>query len=429
MYETDPRSIKLRRALLVGVVEKKGDEADARSLLDELEELANTLGLPVAEKMLVKVIAYQPRYLVGSGKMTEIVEHAKSLGCDVVVIDNELHPTQQRNWETDGKIAVIDRQEIILDIFARRARTREAQIQVNLARMEYTLPRLTRMWGHLDRQGGGGGGGLAAKGEGERQIELDRRIITQRIDQLRLELKDILRHRATLRKQRKAVPVPNAAIVGYTNAGKSSLLRALTGADVYVADKLFATLDTTTRRVELPNGHPLLLTDTVGFVRNLPHRLVESFKATLEEAVLADFLVHLVDASHPKAMEFHQTTMDVLKELGAENNRILTVFNKIDRISDPGELAGLRLAHPEAVFISATTGAGLDTLRSRMADLLANRMHQVDLSVPHARADILALLHAHGRVLETEYLDEAIHVRASVPVRLEHLFKEFLVPS
>jgi GTP-binding protein HflX len=425
MYDTNPRSLALRRALLVGAYEKSADAEEARGLLDELGDLAETLGLPVADKVLIKVAAFQPRYLVGEGKMREVVAQARALGCDVVVVDNELHPSQQRNWEKDGGIAVIDRQEVILDIFARRARTREAQIQVQLARLEYTLPRLARMWGHLDRQGGGGGGGLAAKGEGERQIELDRRILSHRIDQLRRELKDIRRHRATLRKQRQAVPVPNAALVGYTNAGKSSLLRALTGADVYVADQLFATLDTTTRRVDLPNGHPLLLTDTVGFVRKLPHRLVESFKATLEEAVLADFLVHVIDASHAKAEEFRATTQEVLRELGADPSRMLEVFNKIDAVADPDRREALRRAHPEAVFVSTLTGEGLDTLRSRMADLLAGRMTQVDLALPLDRADLLAQVHAHGRVLEAEYGDAAVQIRASLPRRVLHRFAAY----
>jgi GTP-binding protein HflX len=238
-------------------------------------------------------------------------------------------------------------------------------------------------------------------------------------------LKDIRRHRATLRKQRQAVPVPNAALVGYTNAGKSSLLRALTGADVYVADQLFATLDTTTRRVDLPNGHPLLLTDTVGFVRKLPHRLVESFKATLEEAVLADFLVHVIDASHAKAEEFRATTQEVLRELGADPSRMLEVFNKIDAVADPDRREALRRAHPEAVFVSTLTGEGLDTLRSRMADLLAGRMTQVDLALPLDRADLLAQVHAHGRVLEAEYGDAAVQIRASLPRRVLHRFAAY----
>ena len=259
----------------------------------------------------------------------------------MIVFDNELSPGQQRKWEELSGMAVIDREEVILDIFGARARTREARLQVELARMEYSLPRLARAWSHLSRQQGLGG-----KGEGESQLETDRRLVRRRIDQVKGELEEVRSQRATQRKQRERVPLPHAAIVGYTNAGKSSLLKKLTGADVFIEDKLFATLDPTTRRIELPGGQPLLLTDTVGFVRKLPHRLVESFKATLEEATLADFLVHLLDATQPEIFAFHRTTMEVLAELGRAGQE------NPDGIQQGGPAAGIAARSTRCAGIS-----------------------------------------------------------------------------
>ena len=323
------------RALLVGAYVDPAGRDEAASLLDELAELVTTLGVPIGDRMLVSHREMHPRFLVGSGKAEEISQRAKDQELDLIVFDNELSPSQQRNWEALTEFPVIDRQEVILDIFARRARTREARLQIELARAEYSLPRLTRAWGHLARQGGGIGG----RGEGESQLEQDKRRLRNQIDRLRRELQQVRAARATQRKDRQRTPVPNAAIVGYTNAGKSSLLRKLTGAEVLIEDKLFATLDTTTRRIDLPNKQPLLLTDTVGFVRRLPHRLVEAFNATLEESVLADFLIHVLDASQPAVLEFYRTTVRVLEELGSHDKQTLIVFNKIDKVEDPAVLA------------------------------------------------------------------------------------------
>src|SRR4029077_4769872 len=310
---------RVEKALLVGVFKDTVQKQDAESLLDELNSLVNTLGIPVAESLLVRVAEPSPRYFVGSGKAEEIFSRSKHIGADVIIFDNELSPAQQRNLESLVGISVIDRQEVILDIFAQRAQTKEARLQVDLARLEYSLPRLTRAWGHLSRQAGG----LGAKGEGETQLETDRRLVRKQIDRLKVELERVRSRRATQRKQRQRLPLPHAAIVGYTNAGKSSLLHRLTGAEVLVEDKLFSTLDPKTRRIDLEGGQKLLLTDTVAFVRNLPHRLVESFKATLEEATLADFLIQVLDASHPRVYEFHATTMRVLDELGADTRRVV----------------------------------------------------------------------------------------------------------
>ena len=365
MFEIKEKPKQVEKALLIGVYKDAEQKEESASLLAELESLVETLEIPVIERLLVRVQARNPRYLVGSGKAEEICERAKQLSIDVIIFDNGLSPAQQRNWEALTGVAVIDREEVILDIFARRAQTKEARLQVDLARMEYSLPRLTRAWGHLSRQGGGLGG----KGEGETQLETDRRLVRAQIDRLKSDLELVRLRRATQRKQRERLPLPSAAIVGYTNVGKSALLNKLTGSRALVADKLFATLDTTTRRVVLPSGQSLLLTDTVGFVRNLPHRLIEAFKATLEEAVLSDFLIHVLDASHPRVFDFYQTTMRVLVELGADAKRMITVLNKVDLVKDEATLHTLRLHFPEGVFVSVRYGDGLKELLYRMADL------------------------------------------------------------
>ncbi|MHA3770523.1 GTPase HflX [Verrucomicrobiota bacterium sgz303538] len=423
MIEINPRAKMVERALLIGAYMDQSQKTEAQSLLEELEELTETLGVPICERMLLHHREAHARYLIGSGKAEEIAAKVKEQKLDAVVFDNELTPSQQRNWEQLTGVTVLDRQEVILDIFAQRAQTREARLQIDLARLEYSLPRLTRAWGHLVRQGGG----IGAKGEGESQLEQDKRRIRVQIDRLKRELEQVRSARATQRKDRKRAPVPNAAIVGYTNAGKSSLLRRLTGAEVLVEDKLFATLDTTTRKIALPNKQPLLLTDTVGFVRKLPHRLVEAFNATLEEATLSDFLIHLLDASAPEVMEFYNTTMRVLKELGAEERPMLVVFNKIDKIEDPAVLARLRTHFPDAQFISVHTGEGLEQLVERMSEYVANGATPCELRLPLTSSEQLARLHRHSRVLETEYLDDEVRVVAVLPARIAEELSEFIV--
>jgi len=411
------------RALLVGAYVDPAGRDEATSLLDELAELVTTLGVPIGDRMLVNHREMQARYLVGSGKASEISQRAEELGLDLIVFDNELSPSQQRNWEKLAGCPVIDRQEVILDIFARRAQTREARLQIELARAEYSLPRLTRAWGHLVRQGGGIGG----RGEGESQLEQDKRRLRGQIDRLRRELKHVRAARATQRKDRQRTPVPNAAIVGYTNSGKSSLLRRLTGAEVLVEDKLFATLDTTTRRIDLPNKQPLLLTDTVGFVRRLPHRLVEAFNATLEESVLADFLIHVLDASQPAVLEFYQTTVRVLEELGSHDKQTLIVFNKIDKVEDPAVLAHLRRHFPEALFISVHTGEGVEALVERIGEWVADAATTREIRLPVAAGAELARLHREAQVHEIEYFDDEVRVVATLPRRLRETLAEFLI--
>ncbi len=431
MFETGDTQ-KVERALLVRIYQKEEETAEqAQLMLDELGQLVETLGIPVIDQMLVRVSKLQARYLMGTGKADEVNQRVIDQDLDCVVFDNALAPAQQRNWEALTKQCVIDREEVILDIFAEHARTKEARLQVELAQMNYSLPRLKRAWTHLSRQGGGGGSGSggAARGEGEQQIEVDRRIVRKRIDRIKAELEEVQKQRATQRKDRSRLPVPTAAIVGYTNAGKSSLLNCLTGADALVENKLFATLDTTTRRIELDNGQTLLLTDTVGFVRNLPHHLVESFKATLEETLVSDYLIHLLDGSQPEVYEFHRTTIDVLQELGADTSQMLTVFNKIDLIEDPAVMHGLRRRFPDALFISVHTGEGIEELKTHLAAMLADRTARVELRLPQSEGQLLALIYKEGQVLDTKYDGNDILLTAVIPTRLRNRYADYEMPK
>ena len=424
MNEIDPRGRMIQRALLVGVYEKTSCRAEAESLLRELEELVDTLGAPVCDRILVHARETHAQYLLGSGKAQEIAQKVKDQGLDSIIFDNELTPSQQRNWEKLSGVTVLDRQEVILDIFAQRAQTHEARLQIDLARMEYALPRLTRAWGHLVRQGGG----IGAKGEGESQLEQDKRRIRVAIGRLKEQLAHVRQVRSTQRKDRKRAPIPNASIVGYTNAGKSSLLRKLTGADVLVEDKLFATLDTTTRKVALPNNQPLLLTDTVGFVRRLPHRLVEAFRATLEESVLSEFLIHVVDISQPEALVFYDTTMEVLAELGADCKQMLLVFNKVDRLPSPEAVEPFKHRFPDAHFVSVHTGEGIAGLLEHMAEMVAQGSRVCTLRLPSAAGERLARLHRSAQVLEVRYESETAEVLAVLSRGLQREYEDCIVP-
>lgn len=428
MFEVREKPDMVERALLVRICFNKREEEEAGKLLTELEELVKTLGIGIEETLLVRSRVNHRQFICGTGKAEELGERAKELGCDCIIFDNEVSPMQQRAWEGTADMTVLDREEVILDIFAKRARTKEARLQVDLARMQYALPRMARMWGHLDREGGSGskGGGGASRGMGEQQIEVDRRMARKRIDRIKAELKTVRKQRATQRKERQKFDTPHGAIVGYTNAGKSTLLNKLADSDIMEADMLFATLDPTTRRIELPDGQPLLLTDTVGFVRNLPHRLVESFKSTLEESLLADFLIHVVDASEPQAEAFYATTLEVLAELGAGEKPMLTVLNKIDRVDDPAMLASLRERHPEAISISALSGQGLDLLIQRFTESLADRVRRRRYRIPQSRAEFLAQIHAEAKVLSTDYEGNDIVVEALLGGALEGRLQEFL---
>ena len=428
MFEIRDKPQVVERALLIGVYFNKSDEEEAASLLVELEELTRNLGIGIVDSTLVKAVKSHAKYLTGTGKAQELIDYAKALDCDCIIFDNDLSPAQQRAWEKDSKVCVIDRQEVILDIFSMRARTKEATLQVQLARMQYSLPRLARMWAHLDRQGGGAGGGGgagAARGEGEKQIEVDRRIARKRIDRVKAELDQVLEQRKTQRKERTRVPLPQASIVGYTNAGKSSLLNKITHSDVLAEDKLFATLDTTTRKLELPDGQQLLITDTVGFIRNLPHRLVESFKATLEESVLADFLVHVLDASEPKVFSFFETTMKVLGELKIADKPMVVVLNKIDLVEDPVHLHELKTHFDDAVLISVKTGAGLDELLHRLNGMILDRVVRLRLRLPQSRMDLVSLIHREGKTLSMDYEGNDVLIECVVPKRFESAIEAY----
>jgi len=421
-------SKRCQRAFLVGIQTTEMAPGEAAELLAELEELVQNLRIDVVGMELVNLRQPTPATLTGSGKTEELIANAKELQADLIVIDESLSPAQQRNWEKQSELAVIDREEVILDIFADRASTREAVLQVALARMQYSLPRLTRAWTHLSRQRGGGGGGGAMGGEGETQLEQDRRLVNDRIVRLKRELVEVRKQRGVQRHKRQRVPVPTAAIVGYTNAGKSSLLNALTGASVLAEDKLFATLDPTTRQLLLRGNQKVLVTDTVGFIRRLPHGLVEAFKATLEEALVADFLIHVLDVTAPNLAAHHQTTLDVLKELGADEKRMITVFNKVDA-ADEGHVLRARSLVPEGIFLSAKSGQGMDGLVDQCLELIADAFGKMELLIPHSRYDLIAKLHAVGHIQHEEERDNGVFLKVRLSPGQAGVYQPFVVQA
>lgn len=363
IYDLEAEENKKTRAFLVGLplLHNPGG-------LDELSGLVWTLGMETAGQMILQRLEVQPAYGMGSGKAKEICQAAQEAQADCIIMDWELDPTKQRNWEKLAKIPVFDRQEVIIRIFASRASTKEAVLQVELARLEYSLPRLAHMYGDLARQRGGNYG---SKGSGEKQLELDRRSIRLKIQQLKAELAKVRQNRATQRKRRQKIPLPTIALCGYTNAGKSSLMNALTGSDTLVENKLFATLDPLTRRIKLA-GAEILLTDTVGFISNLPHQLIDAFKSTLEEAAVSDALLIVIDASDPNALAQAKTVKDVLKEIGADEKKTLVALNKIDALEGAGavEVQALKAEFDGAVEISAKTGLGLGLLKAKISAII-----------------------------------------------------------
>jgi GTP-binding protein HflX len=424
MTETHDTSIRPERALLVGVQTDKIPKAEAESLLSELGGLASTMGLEEAGRMLVRIRERSAALLLGTGKADEIVAAAKAEAADSILFDHQLSPTQQRNWEELSGLKAYDRNELIIRIFASRARTKEAVLQVELAQLEYSLPRLAHSYEALSRQRGGRYG---TKGSGEQKIELDRREIERRIHEIKEELKDLRRSRDVQRARREKASVPRAAIVGYTNAGKSSLLNALASADVLAQDKLFATLDPTTRRMSLGKGGSLLLTDTVGFVRNLPHHLVEAFKATLEEAAQADLLVEVVDASDPEAELHMEATDRVLREIGAGELPRVIALNKTDLVVDPAFLEGWKERRPDGLLCSVKTGAGMVELSAAVEDRLTAASGELRLRVPDSDYAMVALLHREASILEEGRDEEATILRVRLPERLESRFERFRV--
>ncbi|MGE2713552.1 GTPase HflX [Mycolicibacterium litorale] len=429
--EVEYRQLRLERVVLVGVW-TEGSAADAEASLAELAALAETAGSEVLEGVVQRRDKPDASTYIGSGKAAELREIVLSTGADTVICDGELSPAQLTALEKIVKVKVIDRTALILDIFAQHATSREGKAQVSLAQMEYMLPRL-RGWGEsMSRQAGGraggAGGGVGTRGPGETKIETDRRRIRERMSKLRREIKDMKKIRDTQRSGRRRTEVPSVAIVGYTNAGKSSLLNALTGAGVLVENALFATLEPTTRRGEFDDGRPFVLTDTVGFVRHLPTQLVEAFRSTLEEVVDADLLVHVVDGSDPNPLAQIRAVREVVNEVIAEQDAKpapeLLVVNKIDA-ADGLALAHLRGALPDAVFVSARTGEGLDRLSARMSELVESTDTTVDVTIPYDRGDLVARVHNEGRIDATEHTTDGTRIKARVPVALAAGLRDF----
>jgi GTPase len=360
---------------------------------------------------------------IGKGKAGEWGDFCQRSEIDTVIFDDELSPAQSRNLEKIFNCKILDRTSLILDIFAQRARTREGKIQIELAQLQHLLPRLTKYWGHLSRQKGG----IGMRGDGETQLETDRRRVLDRIARISRELEIVRQQRSTQRNGRQRNNWPLASIVGYTNAGKSTLLNALTGAQVLAEDKLFATLDPTTRRLKLPTNQNVLLTDTVGFIKKLPHALVEAFKATLEEVVQADLLLHVVDISHPQAGEQIAAVNAVLNEIGAGEKPTLMVFNKVDRLNGNGALNRLQEKYPDAVAISATTGDGISILIEEIGTQLRPAREFLELRVPHERAAVIARLHKVGQVIERRYHGKTAKFKARIPLHHHDEFAPFIV--
>lgn len=404
---------KAERVLLVGIQSEKAEGPESESLLRELRGLAKTLGLEVVDQIMVKLREKTANLLVGKGKADEITTIAKSEDVDSIIFDYPLSPVQQRNWETLSGKKAYDRAELILKIFSARAMTKEASLQVELARLQYALPRLAHSYEDLSRQRGGRYG---TKGSGEQKIELDRRSIEKRIHEIEDELENVKKSRSVQRKKRERIEVPRAALVGYTNVGKSSLLNAISRADALAEDKLFATLDPMTRRLSLSSGATLLVTDTVGFVRNLPHGLIEAFNATLEEAANADILIHVADASDPETAIHMATTDKVLSEIGAALVPRIHVLNKID-IADSGVVEAWQRAYPDGALVSAATGEGIQELVGKIEASLTAGMEDIVLEIPHADYAVVSLLHREGSIISEESGDESTRVHCRIPQR------------
>ncbi len=418
----DTRSI---RVFLVGVELKARTATDVRESLAELEELAITAGTKIIGEGVQKLATPVAATYIGGGKAEEFAAYCRENDVDTVIFDDELSPAQTRNLEKLFGCKIMDRTALILEIFGQRARTREGKLQIEHAQLKYLLPRLTRFWSHLSRQRGSTG---SIGGEGESQLESDRRKISERIENISGELDNVRRQRETQRAGRQRSNWPLASIVGYTNAGKSTLLNQLTGAAVLAEDKLFATLDPTTRRLKLPTNQNVLLTDTVGFIKKLPHGLVEAFKATLEEVVQADLLVHVVDISHPQAEEQIDAVNTVLMEIGAAEKPVLMVFNKIDRLAG-GIAPIMREKYPHAVSISAKTGEGIVPLLAELGTQLRPIREFLDLRVPQAEAAVIARIHAVGQVVSSRYSGRNARFKVRIPPHLLEEFAPFIVPE
>jgi len=399
------KTVPRERAILVGVILPQIQREEAEDHLDELALLAETAGATVVDRLLQDRRKLDAAYFIGRGKAEEIAASARGLQADLVIFDEDLTPAQVRNLESVISVKVIDRSGLILDIFARGARSREARTQVELAQLNYLLPRLTRRWTHLSRQVGG----IGVRGVGETQIEIDRRLIRRRISRLERELGRIERGRTVRRGRRRQTD--KGALIGYTNSGKSTLLNALTHAEALVEDRLFATLDPLVRRLELGSGRHILLIDTVGFIRKLPHHLVASFRSTLEEAAEADFLIHVVDISHPKYEEQMRVTRQVLADLGIDDKPSVLVFNKIDRVSQPGILERAGRLHPDALLVSAAGGTGVEAVAERLEDLISDDQVERQIRLQSRDSEAISRVYLQAKVLDARYHDGYVDLK------------------
>lgn len=417
MIDVDKARDETLAVLLVARSEDR--TKDDRVIVMEISSLVQTAGMNPVDAVVIRRYDPAPRYGMGAGKAEEIFRVAQDCGAAALVFEFDITPTQQRNWEELTGLLCFDRQEVIIRIFADRAMTREAVLQIELARLKYSLPRLAHTYTALSRQRGGRYG---TRGGGETQLELDRRSILKKIARIRNDLREVRKDRATMRKKRERTATPSIAIVGYTNAGKSTILNALTGAEVLAEDKLFATLDPTTRSFSLPSGRKVVLTDTVGFVHDLPHTLIDAFRSTLEEAAYASAILLVLDAGNPQIQMHYETTLSVLDELGARDHKLQIVLNKAD-LADEHTRARLRGEFPSAVTISARTGQGLESLGSALDQLVAG--FDREYHIPLDRGDLVANLYREGSVRDVQYGDEYITVLARTDGRLAALLMEY----
>jgi GTP-binding protein HflX len=422
MQFNDNVSIENKRALLIGVYFRPQEKMKLEGYLGELKALLLNLEIESAEQVYVPLKNIHRATYIGTGKMEELFKLIQEKKIDLVVFDDEILPSQQRNLEKVLKVPIVDRTEVILEVFANRAKTKEAKLQVELAKSQYELPRLKRMWTHLSRQVSGG---KYLKGAGEKQLEIDKRLVKKRIAQLRREIEEIERSRNLQRQRRIKSQIPTFAIVGYTNAGKSTLFNCLTTANVLSEDRLFATLDTTTRKMTLPSGFEVLLIDTVGFIRKIPTMLVASFKSTLEEAIKADFLIHVMDLSDPMSQEHADQTLQVLKELGAQNIPTITVFNKVDNVFDPSLLQQLRLTYTKTCQVSALKKEGLDQLFELIEQEVKTLRKELFLKIPQRDYGLVCELIESSKVFSQEYSDGSISLHVEVPIILAKRLEKY----
>jgi GTPase len=433
--KTESTILPRERAFLVGVeIRQQENLLPLDDSLQELSLLADTAGLEVVGQSTQRLNTPNPKTFIGPGKVEEIQALATELLVDIILFDEELSPRHLRELEKifDVSVQIIDRTALILDIFAQHANTSEGSLQVELAQYEYRLPRLTRAWTHLARQAGGGGGragsvgGVGLRGPGETQLEVDRRDIRKRISNLKSQLEKVRTHREQYRVRRKRSRIPVIALVGYTNAGKSTLLNQLAGADVYVADQLFATLDPTTRRVQLPGGQVALFTDTVGFIQKLPTTLVAAFRATLEEIAEADLLIHVVDITHPSAKSQANAVHQTLVEIEADHIPMLVAMNKIDLLSDPERARQTLEGFPNSVAISALTGEGINDLLLAAKEYLYESLQQIVVRLPYNEGGLIALFHEQGQVEKIEHGQKEVLIQGRIPGRLVASFQAYL---